>query len=201
MTTPEALMSAAVETLQRCMDMLGDVPGATLEDRLTHYIGSYMALQAGRERSSADTAELDRRGGVMTFADLERSIVDYFETDGCYVEQEGLEWFLSLYDEGPAISLTALAVALSRPQRQGGDERSSAGTVHGVLSGLDEMIQRTVNPAPTKMSDRQVLDWVNGKARALHAALLDVPQTVRLSSSEPAPELADRWPLGCHSPN
>jgi hypothetical protein len=33
------------EIIQRCMDMLGDVPGATLEERLTHYIGSYMALQ------------------------------------------------------------------------------------------------------------------------------------------------------------
>jgi hypothetical protein len=48
----------------------------------------------------------------MSFQEIERRIVDYFETAGCDVEQEGLEWFLSLYDEGPAISLTALAVAL-----------------------------------------------------------------------------------------
>ncbi len=33
------------EMLQRCMDMLADVPGATLEDKLTKYIGEYMALQ------------------------------------------------------------------------------------------------------------------------------------------------------------
>jgi hypothetical protein len=32
--------------LERCMDMLADVPGATLEERLTHYIGSFMAMQA-----------------------------------------------------------------------------------------------------------------------------------------------------------
>lgn len=31
--------------LARSTDMLGDVPGATLEDKLTHYIGCYMALQ------------------------------------------------------------------------------------------------------------------------------------------------------------
>lgn len=31
--------------MQRCMDMLADVPGATLEDKLTKYIGEYMALQ------------------------------------------------------------------------------------------------------------------------------------------------------------
>ncbi|WLB49195.1 hypothetical protein QIH93_14875 [Bradyrhizobium ottawaense] len=49
----------------------------------------------------------------MTFQEIERRIVDYFEATGCDVEQEGLEWFLSLYDEGPSISLTALAVALS----------------------------------------------------------------------------------------
>lgn len=37
--------AAAQDEYQRCMDMLGDVPGTTLEQRLTHYIGSYMALQ------------------------------------------------------------------------------------------------------------------------------------------------------------
>jgi hypothetical protein len=50
---------------------------------------------------------------MVTFADIERRIVDYFEAAGCDVEQDGIEWFLSLYDEGPLISLTALAMALS----------------------------------------------------------------------------------------
>lgn len=49
----------------------------------------------------------------MTFQETERRIIDYFETAGCDVEQDGIEWFLSLYDEGPAISLTALAVAVT----------------------------------------------------------------------------------------
>ena len=53
----------------------------------------------------------------MTAQEIERRIVDYFKTKGCDVEQEGLEWFLSLYDEGPAISLTGLAVALSSNQQ------------------------------------------------------------------------------------
>lgn len=48
-----------------------------------------------------------------SFQEIERRIVDYFETAGGDVEQDGLEWFLSLYDEGPSISLTALAVALT----------------------------------------------------------------------------------------
>jgi hypothetical protein len=34
-----------------------------------------------------------------------------------------------------------------------------------------------------------------------HEDCVSGPQAARLSSSEPAPELADRWPLGCHSPN
>jgi hypothetical protein len=57
----------------------------------------------------------------ISFLAIERTIVDYFEATGCdVVEQNGLEWFLSLYDEGPSISLTALAAAvaatLSPPQ-------------------------------------------------------------------------------------
>jgi hypothetical protein len=41
----------------------------------------------------------------MDFSDIERALVDYFEATGCdVVEKDGLEWFLSLYDEGPAIS-------------------------------------------------------------------------------------------------
>ena len=51
--------------------------------------------------------------------EIERRIVDYFEAAGADVVEDGLEWFLSLYDEGPAISLTALAVALSSPNRSG----------------------------------------------------------------------------------
>ena len=50
--------------------------------------------------------------------ELERLIVDYFEAAGCDVVEDGIEWFLSLYDEGPAISLTALAIALA-PQSCG----------------------------------------------------------------------------------
>jgi hypothetical protein len=50
--------------------------------------------------------------------EIERLIVDYFEAAGADVLEEGLEWFLSLYDEGPAISLTALALALSSQERQ-----------------------------------------------------------------------------------
>lgn len=46
------------------------------------------------------------------FSEVERLIVDYFEAAGCDVEQSGLEWFLSLYDEGPAISLTSLAAEI-----------------------------------------------------------------------------------------
>lgn len=53
----------------------------------------------------------------MTFQKLERTIVDYFEATDCDVEHVGLEWLLSLYDEGPAISLTALAVAISQAER------------------------------------------------------------------------------------
>jgi hypothetical protein len=51
--------------------------------------------------------------------EIERLIVDYFDAAGCDVEEEGLEWFLSLYDEGPAISLTALAIALTFGDRGG----------------------------------------------------------------------------------
>lgn len=54
----------------------------------------------------------------MTFQEIERKIVDYFEATGCDVVEEGVEWFLSLYDEGPAISLTALAAALSNGERE-----------------------------------------------------------------------------------
>lgn len=42
---PTLRPSGEGDEYQRCLDMLADVPGATLEDRLTHYIGCYMALQ------------------------------------------------------------------------------------------------------------------------------------------------------------
>lgn len=51
----EKLIAKQRAEIERCMDMLGDVPGGTLEERLTHYIGSYMALQVCR--SSAETGE------------------------------------------------------------------------------------------------------------------------------------------------
>jgi hypothetical protein len=35
----------AADELQRAMDMLGDVPGTSLSERLQNYIGHYMALQ------------------------------------------------------------------------------------------------------------------------------------------------------------
>jgi hypothetical protein len=59
--------SAVSAEYQRCMDMLGDVPGPTLEDRLTRYIGCYMALQikAGAQpQASVESAEasLQARG-------------------------------------------------------------------------------------------------------------------------------------------
>ncbi len=53
----------------------------------------------------------------VTFKETERRIVDYFDASGCDVVQMNLEWFISLYDEGPSISLTALAVALSPAER------------------------------------------------------------------------------------
>lgn len=51
----------------------------------------------------------------MTIGELEARIADYFRAKDCDVEQVGLECFLSLYDEGPAISLTGLAMALAGP--------------------------------------------------------------------------------------
>lgn len=54
----------------------------------------------------------------MSFRDLERRIVDYFEAMDCDVVQDGAEWKLSLYDEGPAISLTGLAAALTEKRSE-----------------------------------------------------------------------------------
>jgi hypothetical protein len=66
----------------------------------------------GKEQKAAAEKRLDD----LEFANkatIERLIVDYFEAAGCDVIEDGIEWFLSLYDEGPAISLTVLALAIS----------------------------------------------------------------------------------------
>lgn len=48
---------------------------------------------------------------------------------------------------------------------------ANEGVLQGMTVALDEIIQRTINPTPTTMSDRRVLDWVNGKARGLYTTL------------------------------
>jgi hypothetical protein len=58
----------------------------------------------------------------MSFKRTERAIVDYFRAKDCDVEQHGLEWFLSLYDEGPAISLTGLAMELTEKRNEERDD-------------------------------------------------------------------------------
>lgn len=77
---------AAGGEYQRCMDMLGDVPGATLEDRLMHYIGCYMAMQVS---ASADvraatveecvtlSTELTLKWGRATGTDYEQGAQDH----------------------------------------------------------------------------------------------------------------------------
>lgn len=47
----------------------------------------------------------------MTFADIERNIVDYFDQHKARVEERGAEWFL-VDDEGNTVSLTGLAAAI-----------------------------------------------------------------------------------------
>lgn len=56
----------------------------------------------------------------MTFAEIERTIVDYFDRHHAKVEERGAEWFL-IDEEENTISLTGLAAAM---QRMLGDERS-----------------------------------------------------------------------------
>lgn len=41
------------DVIARCLDMLSDVPGETLEDRITHLYGSYMALQIQVKETAA----------------------------------------------------------------------------------------------------------------------------------------------------
>lgn len=54
--------AAPVETeeYQRCMDMLGDVPGDTLEDRLDHLIGAHLDL-LGRAAPQSSADELGHK--------------------------------------------------------------------------------------------------------------------------------------------
>jgi hypothetical protein len=75
--------SAESAEYQRCMDMLGDVPGPTLEDRLTRYIGCYMALQikAGAQPQTAPeltaTCQKLLPGGIIddaTYAEIEDAL-------------------------------------------------------------------------------------------------------------------------------
>ena len=66
----------------------------------------------GRPKGRSMSAQLE-------FKDIERLIINYFDAVGADVIEDGPEWFLSLYDEGPAISLTALAVALTSGDREG----------------------------------------------------------------------------------
>ena len=90
----------------------------------------YVARADDRQRSmglayiEAERTDLAREIDALfeclttgAFAATERTVVDYFETAGCDVENVGLEWFLSLYDEGPSISLTSLAAELVKPSR------------------------------------------------------------------------------------
>lgn len=49
----------------------------------------------------------------MDFADIERTIVDYFDRHDAKVEERGAEWFL-IDGEENTISLTGLAAALLR---------------------------------------------------------------------------------------
>lgn len=63
----EVSRSLALEAqLSEAADMLGDVPGATLADRLTNYIGSFMSTQTqlaeARQRLTAETARADDNG-------------------------------------------------------------------------------------------------------------------------------------------
>ncbi len=54
---------------QRCLDMLGDVPGKDLEAKLTHYIGSFMAQQIEierlRERCEAYKGQVEAGAGEI----------------------------------------------------------------------------------------------------------------------------------------
>lgn len=52
-----------------------------------------------------------------SMAQIERQIVDYFEVSGADVEHEDAEWFVYTNDGTAKVSLTGLAVALSRPHR------------------------------------------------------------------------------------
>lgn len=50
-------------------------------------------------------------------------------------------------------------------------------TTTAPVEALRLIVERTANPAPTSMSDRKVLDWVNGQARLALEALTASPAT------------------------
>jgi hypothetical protein len=52
----------------------------------------------------------------MTFLEIERTIVDYFDRHAAKVEERGAEWFL-VDDEENTISLSGLAAAIQRMTR------------------------------------------------------------------------------------
>lgn len=52
--------------LDRCYDMLADVPGKNLEEKLTRYIGSYMALQI---EASQLRSQVERMRAALTASD------------------------------------------------------------------------------------------------------------------------------------
>lgn len=49
----------------------------------------------------------------MTFAEIERTIVDYFDRHEAQVEERGAEWFL-IDEEENTVSLTGLAATILR---------------------------------------------------------------------------------------
>lgn len=53
------------------------------------------------------------------FKEIERILTDYFDTAGADVESQDGEWFIYVNDDEGKVSLTELAVAVSRPDRGG----------------------------------------------------------------------------------
>jgi hypothetical protein len=58
----------AADELQRAMDILGDVPGTLLTERLQNYVGSYMALQLKASDADKVRALLERAREEMVLA-------------------------------------------------------------------------------------------------------------------------------------
>lgn len=82
--------------IERCMDMLADVPGATLEDRLTHYIGSFMALQIQAQGISGIAYSA---GNCGAWQDISTAPNDSdFRFYGLHVNhKDGSSWFEAHY--------------------------------------------------------------------------------------------------------